>query len=150
MPQPGFGPRRHRQAGPVPRRADQAEGLCFSVAAGQPIPSSLRNIFKELATDIDGYRMPSHGSLEAWARQGVLLLNTSLTVRAGKPLTHSAFGWRHLTEAILRAVATARRNTGVVVLAWGRAAQNAADIFVDVLPPKHPYRPSTSQKWPIL
>jgi uracil-DNA glycosylase len=113
---------------------DEAEGLCFSVARGVSIPSSLRNIFKELSTDVDGYKMPSHGSLEAWARQGVLLLNTSLTVRHGKPRTHSAIGWTSFTEAVLRAVAQRRRNQGVVVFAWGQHAQRAAAIFSDYLP----------------
>jgi uracil-DNA glycosylase len=106
--------------------AGQAEGLAFSVPPGVAIPPSLRNIYKEIDRDpglpsslIKGAR--SSGSLERWARQGVLLLNTCLTVEASLPASHARQGWEVLTDDIVRAVA--ERDSVVVFLLWGAHAQ---------------------------
>jgi uracil-DNA glycosylase len=98
----------------------QAEGLAFSVAPGQRIPPSLRNIFKELQRDL-GLPAPLDGSLIRWASQGVLLLNTSLTVEDASPGSHAGRGWEALTDAIVRKVEDAHRK--VVYLLWGAHAQ---------------------------
>jgi uracil-DNA glycosylase len=99
----------------------QAHGLSFSFL-GDPnhLPGSLENIRKELLTD-QHIKAPPSGSLEPWARHGVLLLNTILTVQRGKPASHRAFGWQTFTDAVLRAVA--RKTEPVVFLLWGRVAQ---------------------------
>lgn len=100
--------------------AGQAEGLAFSVPPGCKLPPSLRNIFKELQRDL-GCPMPAHGHLGAWARQGVLLLNTSLTVEEGRPGSHARRGWEALTDALIRVVAT---DPGPkVFMLWGAHAQ---------------------------
>jgi uracil-DNA glycosylase len=101
--------------------AGQAHGLCFSVQPGVKPPASLRNIFKELHDDL-GHPIPKcNGSLVPWARQGVLLLNTVLTVRAGKPLSHRRRGWETFTDAIIEAVG--HKPDRVVFLLWGAQAQ---------------------------
>jgi uracil-DNA glycosylase len=98
----------------------QAEGLAFSVPPGQKLPPSLRNIFKELHRDL-GCPVPAHGHLGAWARQGVLLLNASLTVEDGRPGSHAKHGWEALTDAIVCAVA---EDAGAkVFMLWGAHAQ---------------------------
>lgn len=98
----------------------QADGLAFSVPPGQKIPPSLRNIFAELHRD--GLAPPArHGGLEGWARQGVLLLNTVLSVEPGRPGAHAGRGWEVVTDALIDAVA--RRPTPKVFLLWGRHAQ---------------------------
>jgi uracil-DNA glycosylase len=98
-----------------------AHGLCFSVRADvNPLPGSLRNIYKELAADV-GFVPPGHGCLEAWANQGVLLLNTVLTVRAGEAASHQKRGWEIFTDRILDAVNA--KNERVVFVLWGRHAQ---------------------------
>ena len=79
----------------------QAHGLCFSVKKGIKLPPSLQNIYKEIESDI-GKKMPPHGDLTSWARQGVLLLNTTLTVKEGKPQSHLGKGWEILTDAIIK------------------------------------------------
>ena len=99
----------------------QAEGLAFSVAPGQKIPPSLRNIFKELRRDL-GQEVPVHGSLEPWARQGVLLLNTALTVEEGRAGSHSKLGWRALTDAIIKALW--EDEAPRVFMFWGAHAQS--------------------------
>lgn len=101
----------------------QAEGLAFSVPAGVRPPPSLRNIFKELQRDL-GIAPPRSGSLVAWARRGVLLLNTSLTVEAGSPASHARWGWEALTDALVDAVAA--RPDPVAFLLWGAHAQARA------------------------
>ena len=103
--------------------AGQAQGLAFSVAPGVALPPSLRNIFKELARDPDvlAKGAPLMGSLAGWARQGVLLLNTCLTVEAGQPASHARMGWEGLTNAVIRAVV--RRRQPVVFMLWGAHAQ---------------------------
>jgi len=105
-------------------RPGQAHGLCFSVPAGVPPPPSLRNIFKELRADL-GIAPPS-GDLTGWARQGVLLLNAVLTVRAGAPGSHAGRGWEHLTDAAIRALDA--RPQRVVFALWGAYARRKAAL----------------------
>ena len=103
----------------------QAMGLCFSVPDGVPTPPSLRNIFHEIETDL-GVRMSGRPNLEGWARQGVLLLNTVLTVQAGMPTSHSRIGWQEFTDAVIRYISDHCK--GVVFLLWGRFAQGKAAL----------------------
>lgn len=98
----------------------QAHGLCFSVRRGVPIPPSLANIYKELRDDL-GIEPPRHGNLEAWARQGVLLLNTTLTVRGGTAASHQGKGWETFTDAVIRAVDA--KDHPVVFILWGSPAR---------------------------
>ena len=105
----------------------QAHGLSFSVSPGVQPPPSLQNIFKELESDI-GMRPPTHGNLEHWARQGVLLLNASLTVRAGEPMSHSKIGWHLFTDKVIRNISDHRQH--VVFFLWGKFAQEKA-ILID-------------------
>ena len=100
--------------------AGQAHGLSFSVRRDMPIPPSLANIFKELATDL-GVAAPSHGNLEQWAAQGVLLVNSTLTVRAAEPASHQGNGWETFTDEIIRTVNNKREH--VVFVLWGNAAR---------------------------
>jgi uracil-DNA glycosylase len=109
----------------------QAHGLCFSVNPGITFPPSLQNIFKELSDDL-GCLPPSSGSLIPWAKQGVLLLNTVLTVEANKPLSHQNKGWETFTDTILSA-ANAHPEPCVFLL-WGKTAQAKAALITD---PKH-------------
>lgn len=97
----------------------QANGLCFSVAPGVDMPPSLVNIFKEVHDDT-GAPIPENGDLSRWARQGVLLLNSSLTVREHQPKSHSLIGWQTFTDAAVEALATQREN--LVFLLWGSDA----------------------------
>ena len=98
----------------------QAEGLAFSVAPGVKVPPSLRNIFKELQRSL-GLPLPADGSLVRWARQGVLLLNTSLTVEDGQAASHARWGWEALTDALVSLVAA--RSQPTVFMLWGGHAQ---------------------------
>lgn len=102
----------------------QANGLCFSVSDGVPHPPSLRNIFKEIATDT-GTPPPVSGDLDRWAEQGVLLLNASLTVREGQPNSHSDRGWQTFTDAIVDAISANRE--GIVYMLWGAFAQRKGE-----------------------
>jgi ATP-dependent DNA helicase PIF1 len=96
-------------------------GLAFSVMPDvRPLPASLKNIYKELVSDV-GFTQPSHGNLEAWAKQGVLLLNTVLTVEAGAPQSHSKIGWEEVTDQIIRSIAATSQN--VIFVLWGKSAQ---------------------------
>ena len=118
---------------------DQAHGLCFSVRPGVRPPPSLVNIFKELEADL-GISRPSHGFLEHWAQQGVLLLNSVLTVEMGQAASHQRKGWEEFTDAIVRAVND--RPDPIIFLLWGAYAQKKAS-FVDtsrhlVLKAAHP------------
>lgn len=101
----------------------QAHGLSFSVPHGVPPPPSLVNIHKEYQSDL-GFPIPGHGSLEPWARQGVLLLNTSLTVRAGQPLSHQGKGWETFTDRIVALLA--QRPEPLVFILWGSPARQKA------------------------
>jgi uracil-DNA glycosylase len=104
----------------------QAEGLAFSVRRGVKIPPSLRNIFKERARDL-GLPAPTHGSLLGWALQGILLLNTTLTVEEGQPSSHAKKGWEPLTDQLI--AACARKAEPVVFLLWGAHAQAKAVLI---------------------
>ena len=103
-----------------------AHGLAFSVRPGKPIPGSLRNIFKELVSDV-GVPMPNDGSLVPWAEHGVLLLNAVLTVRAGAPNSHKNKGWERFTDAIIRAVSA--KSTCVAFILWGAYAQKKIPLI---------------------
>jgi uracil-DNA glycosylase len=98
----------------------QAHGLCFSVRRGVPVPPSLANIYRELRDDL-GIEPPSHGNLEAWARQGVLLLNATLTVRGGQAGSHQGKGWEAFTDEVIRAVDA--KEHAVVFILWGGYAR---------------------------
>lgn len=99
----------------------QAHGLCFSVLPDVKTPPSLVNIYKELANDIDGFAIPEHGTLTKWAEQGVLLLNTVLTVEQGKAHSHAKWGWETYTDSVINAVN--QHCSNVVFLLWGAHAQ---------------------------
>ena len=104
----------------------QAMGLSFSVPDGVNAPPSLKNIFKEIESDL-GIRMSGRPDLEPWARQGVLMLNAVLTVRAGEPTSHSGLGWQTFTDAVIRTVSD--RLDGVVFLLWGNYARSKASLI---------------------
>ena len=103
----------------------QAHGLCFSVPPGVPPPPSLQNIFAELGRDL-GLPRPAHGCLEAWAAQGVLLLNAVLTVEEGRPGSHASQGWEEFTDAVIQALNDGREH--LVFLLWGAYAQKKGRI----------------------
>lgn len=105
---------------------NQAHGLCFSVRDGIPFPPSLQNIFKEIEADI-GTPPPKSGSLERWAKQGVLLLNAVLTVEEGLPGSHRAFGWERFTDEVIKVVNDQKK--GVVFLLWGAFAQKKGELI---------------------
>jgi len=105
----------------------QANGLCFSVSPGIHPPPSLVNIFKELNSDL-GIPIPSHGNLEKWADNGVLLLNASLTVRANQPNSHAGKGWENFTDSVIMKLSEERE--GLIFLLWGKYAQ-AKEILID-------------------
>tara|TARA_Y100001956_G_scaffold25730_1_gene25495 strand:+ start:390 stop:1079 length:690 start_codon:yes stop_codon:yes gene_type:complete len=107
---------------------NQAHGLCFSVLPGIKTPPSLANMYKELAQDIDGFEIPHHGYLQSWAEQGVLLLNTVLTVEQGKAHSHSKSGWEIFTDRVIEAIN--QHQSGVVFLLWGAHAQKKGR-FID-------------------
>src|ERR1700761_2111985 len=103
---------------------NQAHGLSFSVQKGIALPPSLRNIYKELSTDIPGFVTPNHGDLTEWAKQGVLLLNASLTVRAGEASSHQKIGWEIFTDKVIQTISD--QKTGIVFILWGAFAQAKA------------------------
>lgn len=105
---------------------DQAHGLSFSVPEGVKIPPSLRNIYKEIATDI-GKEIPTSGNLEHWATQGVLLLNATLTVASGQPASHQGWGWETFTDAIIKTVSDEKEH--VVFILWGKYAQAKVSLI---------------------
>ena len=117
----------------------QAHGLCFSLAEGVPNPPSLQNIFKEILSDL-GKPLPPHGDLTRWARQGVLLLNATLTVQAHQAGSHQRKGWEEFTDAAIRSLAEEREH--IVFILWGAYAQKKG-AFIDrnkhlVLTSAHP------------
>ena len=104
----------------------QANGLCFSVCDGAKFPPSLKNIFKEIQADL-GKPIPRSGDLERWARQGVLLLNATLTVKANTPGSHQNQGWEKFTDAVIKKISDEK--DGVVFLLWGAYAQKKGEII---------------------
>ena len=107
---------------------NQAEGLSFSVKVGVNKPPSLQNIFKELQSDL-GYSIPEHGSLVSWTNEGVLLLNTVLTVEAGKPASHKDLGWEKFTDSVIRKVN--EKSTPVVFILWGSFARSKKQLITN-------------------
>lgn len=105
---------------------NQAHGLCFSVQPGITPPPSLQNIFKELHNDL-GVPTPQHGCLEKWAKQGVLLLNTILTVEAGQPQSHAQIGWERFTDRVIQILNEERQ--GLIFILWGAPAQKKAQLI---------------------
>lgn len=105
----------------------QAHGLSFSVQKGITVPPSLKNIYKELVTDIAGFTAPNHGNLTQWADEGVLLLNATLTVRAHEAGSHQKMGWETFTDKIISELSEKR--TGLIFLLWGRYAQNKSALI---------------------
>jgi len=108
-------------------RHGQAHGLSFSVPMGQKIPASLRNIYKELTTDISGFQSPSHGNLEAWSKQGVFLLNAILTVEQAKAGSHKKIGWQQFTDAVIQNLSEKRE--GLIFLLWGNFAKAKKELI---------------------
>lgn len=126
----------------------QANGLCFSVADHVPMPPSLVNIFKEIQSDL-GKPVPKTGNLERWAKQGVLLLNATLTVRANSPGSHQKKGWETFTDAVVHLLA--EQKEGLVFMLWGKYAQEKGR-FIDktrhlVLTAAHPSPFSADKGW---
>ena len=118
----------------------QAHGLSFSVQKGIPVPPSLKNMYKELAEEFADYKIPNHGDLTAWADQGVLLLNATLTVRAQEAGSHQKRGWETFTDYVISELS--RQRKGIVFLLWGRFAQQK-EVLIDtgkhfVLKAAHP------------
>lgn len=118
---------------------NQAHGLSFSVPKGIKIPPSLKNIYKELESDLN-FSIPNHGNLESWAKQGVLLLNAILTVNASEPASHKKSGWEDFTDTVIKKISDNSENK--VFLLWGRFAQEKSK-FIDsskhlVLKAAHP------------
>lgn len=111
--------------------AGQAHGMCFSVKKGVQPPPSLKNIYKELINDV-GIPMPSHGELTAWAKQGVLLLNTVLTVREGQPNSHKGKGWEIFTDCIIEKLNL--KQSPVIFMLWGNNARAKGALITN---PKH-------------
>ena len=105
--------------------AGQAHGLCFSVRRGVTIPPSLRNVYQELRNDL-GVPTPSHGNLEDWARRGVLLLNTTLTVRSGQAASHQGKGWERFTDRVISTVND--KTERVVFLLWGAPSRKKKSL----------------------
>lgn len=109
----------------------QAHGLCFSVPKGVTLPPSLLNIFKELRDDL-GYNISANGCLSSWAQQGVLLLNATLTVRQGEPMSHHGQGWELFTDAIIQTLLT--KSEPLIFVLWGKSAQ---DKCIHMIESKH-------------
>ena len=117
----------------------QAHGLAFSTPEGRPIPRSLKNIFKEINTEY-GYPIPESGCLESWARQGVFLLNTVLTVEEGKANSHSKCGWQTFTDNVIKLLNS--QTQPIVFLLWGKQAEKKKELITNpnhlVLVTSHP------------
>jgi uracil-DNA glycosylase len=129
---------------------DQAHGLCFSVPHGVKQPPSLQNIFKELESDLQ-ISKPSHGCLVSWAKQGILLLNATLTVRQSTPMSHHGHGWEQFTDAVVRKLE--EREDPIIFILWGKSAQDKCRLVKQgeipsrhfVLSAHHPSPLSASQ-----
>ena len=106
---------------------NQAHGLSFSVQKGITPPPSLKNIYKELSTDIPGFVTPNHGELTEWAEQGVMLLNATLTVRAGTPGSHQKKGWEEFTDKVIQTISD--KKEGIIFILWGSYAQAKAELI---------------------
>ena len=104
----------------------QANGLCFSVSPGVSFPPSLQNIFKELEDDL-GVSKPQSGDLAAWAEQGILLLNTTLTVRQGAPASHQGKGWETFTDEVIRCIS--QKKEKIVFVLWGQSARRKKSLI---------------------
>jgi len=107
--------------------ANQAHGLSFSVQKGITPPPSLKNIYKELKTDIAGFEIPATGDLTHWAEQGVLLLNATLTVRESNPASHQKKGWEEFTDTVIKTISD--KKEGIVFILWGAYAQAKAALI---------------------
>jgi uracil-DNA glycosylase len=107
--------------------AGQAHGLCFSVNKNIAVPPSLKNIYKELQTDIEGFTAPNHGDLSHWAKQGVLLLNATLTVEKDKAGSHQGKGWEKFTDEVIKQLSTQKEK--LVFILWGKFAQSKATLI---------------------
>ena len=107
---------------------DQAHGLSFSVQKGIKVPPSLKNIYKELGTDLGNFTSPAHGNLTEWADRGILLLNATLTVRAKEPGSHQGKGWEIFTDTVITELS--KRKKGIIFLLWGKYAQNKS-VLID-------------------
>lgn len=105
----------------------QAHGLSFSVQQGITTPPSLKNIYKELASEFEDFKIPNHGDLTQWADQGVLLLNSTLTVRAHEPASHQKQGWEKFTDFVITELSNKKR--GLVFLLWGKHAQQKESLI---------------------
>jgi len=120
-------------------RAGQAMGLSFSVPDGIRVPASLKNIYKELATDVN-FNIPAHGDLSAWAKQGVFLLNAILTVEEGEAGSHQKIGWQSFTDAVIKKLSSERE--GLIFMLWGNFAKKKRDLIDDtrhtILEAAHP------------
>lgn len=126
----------------------QAHGLAFSVPDGIKTPPSLKNIYKEIKNDL-GKEIPESGNLERWAEQGVLLLNATLTVRAGEAGSHQGLGWENFTDTVIKTVSDQKEH--VVFLLWGRYAQAKANLIDEtkhlILTAPHPSPLSAHNGW---
>ena len=106
---------------------NQAMGLSFSVPQGQKVPASLKRIYKELASDIEGFQIPTHGDLTTWANQGVFLLNAGLTVEHKKANSHKKAGWHKFTDAVIKNIS--EKQEGIVFLLWGNFARKKKELI---------------------
>ena len=107
--------------------AKQANGLSFSVQKGVPLPSSLKNIYKELASEFPDFSIPVHGDLSCWAKQGVLLLNATLTVTAKTPGSHQKRGWEQFTDTVIKELS--KNRTGLILILWGNYAKQKESLI---------------------
>ena len=127
----------------------EANGLCFSVNDGVKIPPSLRNIFTEINTEFDRLFLPTSGNLERWAKQGILLLNATMTVRKDAANSHKTLGWQRFTDAVIEKISS--ENEQIVFLLWGNFAHKKATLIDEtkhlVLQCGHPSFAGVHKKW---